>query len=180
MKARKKYGVKYPALYASEGDEVTKNDAFKFNCIQRGHQNGLEHLPSFLSLLLTAGFQYPRAAADAGLVYLAGRWMYFNGYSSGDPEKRKLGYNIQYIGLLGLLSLVTHWTLELQRDFWVLAIQTFMGIVVGCIVLVLIVLWMMLIDSVPYIIVWIIFGTLSLIYNVVVHTIIPIIFYRER
>lgn len=104
-KARKRYGVKYPALYASEGDGISKEDALKFNCVQRGHQNCLENLPSFLSLLLTAGLWYPCAASGAGLVYLAGKWMYFAGYSTGDPRKRMKG-SIAYLGLFALVGMV--------------------------------------------------------------------------
>lgn len=112
VKARKKYGVKYPDLYASEGDGLTKEAAFKFNCVQRGHQNCLENLPSFLSLLLTAGLPYPRSASIAGVIYLAGRWMYFRGYSTGDPKKRMQG-SIQYIGLFSLLGMVIRCAIQL-------------------------------------------------------------------
>mmetsp|Transcript_6780 Transcript_6780/g.19547 ORF Transcript_6780/g.19547 Transcript_6780/m.19547 type:complete len:118 (+) Transcript_6780:101-454(+) len=48
--ARKKYGVKYPALYA----DSTVKDAQTFNCIQRGHQNSLEQLPHFLAVFAGA------------------------------------------------------------------------------------------------------------------------------
>lgn len=112
MNARKQYGVKYPNLYASEGDGVTKEGASRFNCVQRGHQNCLENLPSFLSLLLTAGLPYPRAAAAAGLVYLIGRWMYFRGYCTGDPKKRMQG-SIMYIGLFSLIGMVIRFAVEL-------------------------------------------------------------------
>lgn len=114
MKARKTYGVKYPDLYASVGDGVTKEGAHSFNCVQRGHQNCLENLPTFLSLLLIAGLAYPRAASGAGGIYLLGRWMYFNGYSSGDPKKRMQG-SIQYIGLFALLGMVIRCAIDLYR-----------------------------------------------------------------
>ena len=44
-RARKKYNVKYPNLYAivsENADEKDKKQANMFNCIQRAHQNTLE------------------------------------------------------------------------------------------------------------------------------------------
>ena len=49
--ARKKYGVKYPEMYSEK--ETT------FNCIQRAHQNTLEGIPFYLSLLLAGGIRHP-------------------------------------------------------------------------------------------------------------------------
>ena len=49
--ARKKYNVQYPEMYSDK--EPT------FNCIQRSHQNTLEGIPFYLSLLLTAGIRHP-------------------------------------------------------------------------------------------------------------------------
>lgn len=151
MKARDKYGVKYPALYASEGDGVTKDDALKFNCIQRAHQNCLENLPSFLSLLVTAGYQYPRAASAAGVVYLVEKWMYFDGYSSDDPQKRRQRV-IEDIGLFHLIVMIILWTLNLQRDFWQSVLETFYGILVVTIFFSLIMLFVAIKENLPYII----------------------------
>jgi glutathione S-transferase len=53
-KARKKYGVLYPTMYAVESEN---KEAKFFNCVQRGHQNFLETVPFFLALLLIAGLQ---------------------------------------------------------------------------------------------------------------------------
>nr|ABC61054.1 microsomal glutathione transferase [Clonorchis sinensis] len=93
MKARKEHNVQYPMLY-----HPTNN---LFNCIQRAHQNYLEMLPSFLMTLFIGGLRYPRSFAVCGVVYLLGRILYFRGYSTGDPEKRKLGG----VSLLGLFPM---------------------------------------------------------------------------
>jgi glutathione S-transferase len=49
--ARKKYNVQYPEMYSD------KEPAF--NCVQRAHQNTLEGIPFYLSLLLTGGIRHP-------------------------------------------------------------------------------------------------------------------------
>ena len=93
-KARKKYGVKYPAMYSDSSN--------MFNCIQRAHQNTLEQLPIFLVLLMIVGTAFPKYAAACGAIYVTSRFSYAWGYYTGDPEKRlKSGYGI--IGYLGLL-----------------------------------------------------------------------------
>ncbi|KAH6927913.1 hypothetical protein HPB50_009846 [Hyalomma asiaticum] len=74
-RARKRFDVKYPAMY-SDTNVV-------FNCIQRSHQNFLESYPQFLMMLFLGGLEYPRLAACAGVVYLAGRIVYAIGYSTG-------------------------------------------------------------------------------------------------
>ncbi|MEW5311759.1 MAG: hypothetical protein WDW38_003446 [Sanguina aurantia] len=103
--ARKKYNIKYPAMYADEKNCANEQHRNIFNCTQRAHQNCLENQPTFLSLLLTAGVFYPVTAAASGLVYLVGKVMYINGYSSGVPDKRMQGA-ISYIGLLTLMGCV--------------------------------------------------------------------------
>ncbi|KAJ6796550.1 microsomal glutathione S-transferase 3-like [Iris pallida] len=99
-KARKKYKVPYPTMYAVESEN---KDAKLFNCVQRGHQNSLEVLPVFLATLLVGGLQHPLVAAGLGLVYSFGRLFYFRGYATGVPDNRmKLG-GIYVIGYLGLI-----------------------------------------------------------------------------
>jgi glutathione S-transferase len=102
--ARKKYGLEYPHLYASKdtiSDEKARN---AFNCVQRGHQNTLEGYPAFLFLLLAGGLQSPVVAAIAGATFLTGKVVYFLGYSTGDPKKRRHGV-FSYAGLFTLLFL---------------------------------------------------------------------------
>ncbi|KAF8567254.1 hypothetical protein P879_01989 [Paragonimus westermani] len=94
MKARKEHNVEYPLLY-----HPTNN---LFNCIQRGHQNYLEILPLFMMFLFVGGLRYPRTFAACGSIFLIGRILYFKGYSTGDPKKRKMGM----VSIIGLLPMV--------------------------------------------------------------------------
>ncbi|XP_077538800.1 glutathione S-transferase 3, mitochondrial-like [Haemaphysalis longicornis] len=97
-RARKKFDIKLPAMY-SDTNVV-------FNCIQRSHQHFLEYYPQTLMILFLGGFEYPKVAAGAGVVYLAGRVIYAIGYSTGDPDKRFLGA-FKYLGLFTLFGLST-------------------------------------------------------------------------
>ncbi|KAI3435900.1 hypothetical protein D9Q98_001958 [Chlorella vulgaris] len=106
--ARKKFGVKYPALY----EDATKPNAKAFNCVQRAHQNSLENLPSFYALLLVAGIRYPVSASIAGAVALVGRIAYFIGYSTGEPSARTRGA-FTHLGVIALAGMVARWAVEL-------------------------------------------------------------------
>ncbi|KAG6555290.1 hypothetical protein Mapa_003333 [Marchantia paleacea] len=101
VKARKKYHVPYPALYAIESEN---KEAKQFNCVQRGHQNFLEFLPLFLAHLLVGGVKHPQLAAGLGCGYLVARFFYFKGYSTGNPENRlKIGGS-HFLFLFGLVG----------------------------------------------------------------------------
>jgi glutathione S-transferase len=92
--ARKKYKVFYPAMYAYKGQvypeslndkkedlkPISEEDAFKYNCIQRGHQNYLENLPTFFALLFVGAFTFPLYAGVCGLIWWFGKFFYFYGY----------------------------------------------------------------------------------------------------
>lgn len=93
-RARKKYNIPYPTMYSP--------DNVQFNCIQRAHQNTLENYPQFLMLLLLGGLEWPQLSAISGVVYLAGRIAYAQGYYTGDPRNRVRG-GFGYVGLLTLL-----------------------------------------------------------------------------
>jgi len=110
MKARKKYGVHYPDLYAVKSEN---EHADAFNCVQRGHQNALEMLSSFYVMLLTAGYRHPIASAVAGASYLVGRFLYARGYSTGDPKKRANGALFLWPGMLGLVGMSGVFAVEL-------------------------------------------------------------------
>jgi len=99
MKARKRYNVEYPALYASDSHPQAK----AFNCVQRGHQNTLENYPQFLLMLGLGSIQYPLISSIGGAIWLLGRVAYFHGYSSGQPEKRSYGA-FAYIGFFTMMG----------------------------------------------------------------------------
>lgn len=117
-----RYKVSYPTLYASESEN---KDAKLFNCVQvcpsinllgfsvkfgfelffwwstkklllqRGHQNSLEMMPMFFILMILGGMRHPCVSAGFGLLYIVGRYFYFTGYATGDPQNRlKIGFVI--------------------------------------------------------------------------------------
>lgn len=99
-KARKRYNVPYPKLYAIESEN---KDANMFNCVQRGHQNCLENMPVFFVVLILGGLQHPIASAIFGMLYTVARYFYFTGYSTGDPKNRLTYGKYNAVGMLGLL-----------------------------------------------------------------------------
>ena len=98
MKARKKYGVKYPNLYAPPGH---KNEE-AFNCAQRAHQNTVESQALFLVELVIVGLFYPLFAATCGALYSVGRILYGYGYATKGPDGRLIGSLISHLGDLPL------------------------------------------------------------------------------
>ncbi|MQL81706.1 hypothetical protein Taro_014157 [Colocasia esculenta] len=99
-RARKRYKVFYPTMYALESEN---KEAKLFNCVQRGHQNSLELMPLFFVTLLLGGLQHPVLAAALGAFYTVARFLYFKGYSTGEPANRlKLG-GLNFPALLGLI-----------------------------------------------------------------------------
>jgi glutathione S-transferase len=91
--ARGKFGVKHPG---TTGDP-------DFERIFRAHVNTLEWMPTFLvPLWLCAAYFSDGAAAIAGLLWIAGRIVYFIGYSRA-VEKRLPGFFIQSTACLLLI-----------------------------------------------------------------------------
>ena len=91
--ARGRYGVKAPAI---AGHEV-------FERYFRVHQNTLEMLVVFLpGLAVFAHYVSARWAALLGVVYLAGRMVYFLSYVR-DPAKRELGFALTALPILALV-----------------------------------------------------------------------------
>jgi len=88
VKARVRYNVKLPNLYANKTDN---KDAVLFNCIQRGHQNFLEQLPLIaLSMFFLCTIERPNTAALLLCVISLARVLYAAGYRS-DNVKNRLG-----------------------------------------------------------------------------------------
>ncbi|KAM3285483.1 hypothetical protein CQW23_32394 [Capsicum baccatum] len=99
-KARKKYKVTYPTMYAIESEN---KDAKFFNCVQRGHQNSIEAMPMFFMLMIVGGIRHPLICASLGAVYIVSRYFYFTGYSTGDPQNRlKIG-GFNFLAIMGLM-----------------------------------------------------------------------------
>jgi glutathione S-transferase len=99
--ARRKYKVPYPTMYALDSEN---KQAKLFNCVQRGHQNSLEFMPTFFGLLLIGGLQFPIAAAILGAIYNVGRFLYFQGYATGTVEARHArGGRLHWLALTGLI-----------------------------------------------------------------------------
>jgi glutathione S-transferase len=103
--ARGKFGVKLPAISGHPD----------FERVFRVHQNTLEWMPIFLPLLwLCAIYFSDVAAAVVGLLWIAGRLMYFVGYTKA-VEKRLPGFFIQ--GTACLLLLIGA-AIGIVRHFW--------------------------------------------------------------
>jgi glutathione S-transferase len=99
-RARKKYNVLYPTMYANEAEN---KDAKIFNCIQRGHQNSLEMMPMFFMLMILGGIRHPLISASLGVVYTVSRFFYFKGYSTGDPRNRLSLGKYGFLAAFGLM-----------------------------------------------------------------------------
>ena len=99
MKARKRFGVQYPNLYAVPGVHKSANE---FNRVQRGHQNYLENISDYRMMTLLGGLKYPLVCAVGSLVYLTGSILYLKGYADASLDVKtaryKKGAGIKYIG----------------------------------------------------------------------------------
>ncbi|RCH94059.1 Microsomal glutathione S-transferase 3, partial [Rhizopus stolonifer] len=89
--ARRAAGIPYPYMYAEKSEAEKDPKKNIFNCVQRVHQNTLEIFPVYQTLLLIGGLKYPEISSACGGIFLLGRMIYGNGYSTGDPSKRLRG-----------------------------------------------------------------------------------------
>ena len=129
--ARRRFGIAYPSLYAVPGtprayggpakeakpvdplttpalsELCTAEDAYKFNSVQRGHQNSLENFPIIIGLTLVS-WGFPIPAGFALLSWALGRVFYFNGYSHSVEAR-----NQPIAALLTYPALLTRWGLAL-------------------------------------------------------------------
>ena len=127
--ARRKHHVPYPHMYAiansprylvasmkpargKKGPEeaalpvealISAEEAYAFNTVQRGHMNVVENMPFVLALLIGA-WPFPLIAAGLGVLQLAGRALYFLGYSH-NVASRQWGAILIYPSLLALIGL---------------------------------------------------------------------------
>jgi glutathione S-transferase len=91
--ARGRFDVKHPATTGHPD----------FERIFRAHINTLEWMPTFLVPLWICAFYFSdRGAAAVGLVWVAGRILYFFGYSKA-VEKRIPGFFIQSMAWILLM-----------------------------------------------------------------------------
>ena len=94
-RARAKHGVKAPAV---GGDE-------RFERVFRVQMNTLEQLVCFLPALLVAAVYWPPSLVSAiGVVYLAGRFVYWRSYVA-DPSTRSVGFALTIVPTFVLLAL---------------------------------------------------------------------------
>ena len=96
ISARKKYGVKYPALYAPPGHKFEN----EFNSAQRAHQNTLESYSMVMLQMALNGLVYPVTSAVFGGLWVLGRVIYGAGYASSGPDGRRVGFGISFFSSL--------------------------------------------------------------------------------
>lgn len=101
-------------MYADKAEAEKDPKKNIFNCTQRAHQNTLEMLPIYGTLMLVGGIKYPEISAGAGVVYILGRVFFTSGYCTGDPAKRTRG-GFGYFGLITLLGTATSTVYQLLK-----------------------------------------------------------------
>lgn len=105
MKARDKFNVQYPNLYATPGYH---KQADEFNRVQRGHQNMLESWTTFTAVSLLGGLKYPIAVSIYGILYSVGNILFQVGYADTTLDVKmaryKKGGGLKYVGLFGSLG----------------------------------------------------------------------------
>mmetsp|Transcript_24572 Transcript_24572/g.26444 ORF Transcript_24572/g.26444 Transcript_24572/m.26444 type:complete len:155 (+) Transcript_24572:108-572(+) len=101
VKLRKKFGIKYPTVYADDthvGIFCKKEDVEQFNCAQRAHQNTVENLPTVQLLGAINGLLFPQFSGSCLAIYAVGRVLYGRGYMNKGPDARMMGGIISHLG----------------------------------------------------------------------------------
>lgn len=107
-KLRKKFGIQYPALYATDkhlSNDCKPDDIIKFNCAQRAHQNTCEAQSTIQLLGVVNGFFYPMTAAVCLGLFAVGRVVYGHGYVNKGFKGRIPGALITHLGDFPLMIL---------------------------------------------------------------------------
>ena len=124
-KRRKKFGVPYPAMYATvvtvEGKQYSSTadgkpeSANMFNAAQRAVQQPLETYNSVLMMCVLSGLKHPIISGACMLIWTVGNSIYARNYAQLGAAKRNEGFAvIKYIGLLGLLATSVSFTVSLM------------------------------------------------------------------
>ena len=93
-RARKKFKIPVPETTGEEG----------FVRVFRAHQNSVEFYPVFLATLWSSSMLFHQGPPVAlSLLYIAGRSMYFRGYSEA-AEKRLPGFKLCTFSLVGMAA----------------------------------------------------------------------------
>ncbi|KAK3027602.1 hypothetical protein RJ639_042278 [Escallonia herrerae] len=71
--------------------------------LQRGHQNSLEMMPMFFTLMIVGGIRHPLICAALGVLYIVTRYFYFTGYATGDPQNRLSIGKYGFVAIMGLM-----------------------------------------------------------------------------
>lgn len=119
VKYRRLTDIRPPTLYASPSEAAASKEKYLYNCAQRAHANFTENHPSFLTVLLIAGLQYPVTSAWLGAIWTLGRFVYAWGYVRDLPDGkgRQVGswWEFPQLGLMGLAFTVGF---RLAREAW--------------------------------------------------------------
>jgi glutathione S-transferase len=116
IKARKKYGIKLPTLYATADHIGEKSlcksqaDVDAYNSAQRTHQQTCENINTVRICGVVNGLLFPRFAGICMGLYSIGRIVFGKGYSSGGPSGRKMGGIISHLGDIPLNLCCTLYT----------------------------------------------------------------------
>ncbi|KAJ1651669.1 hypothetical protein IWQ61_007819, partial [Dispira simplex] len=104
-KARKRYNVPYPDMGSGRhAAKLSDEEWTQFNNIQRTHQNYVEQISQVQSAVLLAGLFYPRLSGGLGLAYIAGRFIYTQGYRSKGPQGRLTGFGLAILSYFGMVG----------------------------------------------------------------------------